>query len=93
MLPEEKSKILTHIHAAEGNIRMVISLMETGSNCEKVLLKLQSTQADLHTTRRLLLLYQLQERIENICHNNCPEERSAEIGHLVELYKNFLIYV
>jgi DNA-binding FrmR family transcriptional regulator len=92
MLPEEKATVLARIQVTKGNIQAIIDLMEAGNNCELALLRLQSTQADLHTTRRLLLLYKLQASIENICHCNCPEESSAEIGHLVELYRYFLIY-
>jgi DNA-binding FrmR family transcriptional regulator len=92
MLPEDKATILARIQVAKGNIRAVINMMETGNNCEIALLQLQSIQADLYTARRLLLLHQLQESIENICHNNCPEERSTEIEYLVDLYRYFLIY-
>lgn len=92
MLPEDKAIILTRIQAAKGNIRALINMMETGNHCEIALFQIQSIQADLYTARHLLLLHKLEESIENICHNNCPEERSAEIKHMVDLYKYFLIY-
>jgi DNA-binding FrmR family transcriptional regulator len=92
MLPEEKTTTLTRIQFAEGSLRLIISMVETGENCEKVLLQLQALQIALHATGRLLLLHQLQRTIENICHNNCPEERSAEAERLVDLYRFFLIY-
>jgi DNA-binding FrmR family transcriptional regulator len=61
MLPEEKATILERFQAAKGNIRAVIDMMEARNNWELVLLRLQSIQADLYTTRRTLLLYQSQE--------------------------------
>ena len=92
MLPEEKTAILTRIHSAAENIGAIISMVETGENCENVLFQLQALQITLHATGRVLLLHQLQGSIETICHNPCPEERSAEVGRLLDLYSFLLIY-
>jgi DNA-binding FrmR family transcriptional regulator len=59
MLPEEKTAIMTRIHSIEINVRAIISMVETGKDCEEVLLQLQASQAALHAAGRLLLIYQL----------------------------------
>ena len=92
MLAEEKATILAHIRAIEINVSAMISMVETGKEHEKVLLQLQTSQAALHATGRLLLSYQLQRSIDNIRHNINPEEMSTELERLVDLYNFSWIY-
>jgi DNA-binding FrmR family transcriptional regulator len=93
MLPEEKAFILTRLQSAEGHLDSVICMVEIDQNCIEVLHKLQAVQAALQDCEKLILCHQLQQSLEIACYNKCPEKRTTEMRHLVDLYRFYLMFI
>ena len=84
--------MLARLRSAEGHLGSVIGMVETEQNWIKVLHQLHAVKAALRASGHLILYYQLQQSLETGCYNTCPEKRSAEIRHLVDLYRFYLLF-
>ena len=92
MQPEEKTVILTRLRSAEGHMRAVIGMVESGQNCEKILHQLHAVEAALQVTGLHLLQCQVEQSIEIVSQHPSLEKRNAEIERLIELYRFILIF-
>jgi DNA-binding FrmR family transcriptional regulator len=90
---EEQALFLARLRSAEGHLGSVICMVEIEQNCIEVLHQLQAVQAELQDCEKLILYYQLQQSLEIACNNKCPEKRTAEIRHLVDLYRFYLMFI
>ena len=95
MQPEEQ-KLIVRLRSAEGNLRAIIGMIETGQPCEDVICQLIAVQAALRATGLAVLKRQLQASAAVIQSNPCPETRCAELEQLLTLcrlsYKHTYFY-
>lgn len=89
MLLEEKALILTLLTSAERRLGSVLEMIEKEQNCIKVLYQLQLVQATMQNCGHLLVQYRLQQTLETACYDDCLENRSMELKHLVDLYRYY----
>ncbi len=92
MLPEEQAAILKRLRSAEGHLRAIIGMVETGQNCEKILHQLHAVEAALQASGRHLLHCQVKQSIDIVSQNHSLEKRTAEIERLVALYRFLLMF-
>lgn len=89
MLLEEKALILTLLTSAERRLGSVLEMIEKEQNCIKVLYQLQLVQATMQNCGHLLVQYRLQQTLETVCYDDCPENRSKELENLADLFSYY----
>ena len=84
--PDDQNAILNRLKSADGHLRAVIGMLETGVPCEEVLHQLGAVEAALDAAGRALRFCQFQESLERIRHGVSAEARLAELRRLATLY-------
>jgi DNA-binding FrmR family transcriptional regulator len=85
MQPEEQ-KLIVRLRSAEGHLRAIIGMIETGRPCEDVIYQLIAVQAALRAASLVVLKRQLQFSAAVIRSDPRPETRCAELQQLLALY-------
>jgi DNA-binding FrmR family transcriptional regulator len=86
MPPEERAEIIQRLRSADGHLKAVISMVETGEPCEQVLHQLGAVRAALRAAGARLFGCQINYSEDIIQHSPCPEDRAAELTRLFKLY-------
>ncbi len=85
-VPEERTAVVNRLRSAEGHLRAVIGMIETGAPCEQVLQQLDAVQAALSTAGGALRYCEFRSSIEIVRRGPSPEVRAAEMRRLASLY-------
>ena len=87
MHPEQRTEIVRRLRSAEGHLRAVIGLLESGkAPCEQVLHQLGAVRAALRAAGARILNDQVNCSEDIIQNSTCPEDRATELNRLVNLY-------
>lgn len=86
MQPEERN-LVARLRSAEGHLRAVVAMLESGQPGEAVLIQLAAVQSALQVAGFLIVKSQLQRSADVIMLDPCPDQRCAELNRLLELYK------
>jgi DNA-binding FrmR family transcriptional regulator len=86
MSPDTNTALVARLRSAEGHLRSVTSMVETGANCGEVLHQLKAVQGALNAVMREFLSEHLVESEKIIKQSDCPEERSQAMDQLMLLY-------
>jgi hypothetical protein NreA len=83
---EQQAAIVRRLRSAEGHLRAVIGMVESGQPCEEVLHQLDAVEAALDAAGRALRYCQFRQSIDVIRHSPSAEARLAELERLAVLY-------
>lgn len=89
MLVKSKQAILTLMLSTRGSLSLTIEMIETEQDCLRILNQIQIAQANMHRCGQILARYQLLQSLETACFDTCPENRSAELNNIVNLYSYY----
>lgn len=87
MSPEIESQIINRLRSAEGHLKAVRSMVETGWKCDQVLHQLNAVQGALSAVARMVFEEHLQENEMIIKNSDCRQERTQALDHLTMLYQ------
>lgn len=86
MQPEQRNLVI-RLRTAEGHLRAVIAMIESGQPAEAVLIQLAAIQSALQVAGFLIVKNQLQRSADVIMLEPCPDQRCAELTRLINLYQ------
>ncbi len=84
---DEKTAILNRLRSAEGHLRSVIRMIESGESCGHVLHQLDAVAAALCAAGRALRDDEFQRSAEIILHSPNAHACVSEVKRLAALYK------
>lgn len=86
MSRKTNSVIVARLRSAEGHLRAITYMVESGEDCKDVLHQLNAVQGALSAVIRILLEDHLKANEAIIKNSTCAEERAQALDYLIMLY-------
>ncbi|GEM_PF-1051745 len=83
---EERTAILNRLKSAEGHLRAIVGMMETGRPCAEILHQLDAVGAAITVVGCALRACEFRDCTDIILHSPDTEARAAEVRRLEALY-------
>lgn len=81
------TSIISRLRSAEGHLKAVTTMVETGESSEQVLHQLHAVQGALKAIAQLWFEQHIKETEAVIKFSECPEDREQALDYLTMLYQ------
>lgn len=87
MTDNSRRSLLARLRTAEGHLRSVTLMVEDGQDLDQILHQLGAVQAAVRRVQREILIQCVNESLEIIETEECPEKSSLEVERIYHLYR------